>query len=68
MGTIHGGGMGSGTPAMRGIGLGTAELIQDGCWIAGDYEQDQFLDDGTFVMKWQLHGYVELPPHPRPQS
>lgn len=54
-GTIHEGGMGPGTPTMRGIGRGTSELIQDGRWIAGDYEQDQFLEDGTFVLKWQLH-------------
>ena len=54
-GTIHEGGMGPGTPAMRGIGRGTSSLIQDGRWIAGDYEQDQFLADGTFVLKWQLH-------------
>ena len=54
-GAIHEGGMGPGTPAMRGIGRGTAKIIQDGRWIAGDYEQDQFLADGTFVLKWQLH-------------
>ena len=54
-GTIHEGGMGPGTPAMSGIGRGTAKVIQDGRWIAGDYEQDQFLADGTFVLKWQLH-------------
>jgi len=47
--------MGPGTPAMRGSGQGTARVIQDGRWIAGDYEQDQFLADGTFVLKWQLH-------------
>jgi hypothetical protein len=47
--------MGPGTPAMRGIGRGTAKLIQDGRWIAGDYEQDQFLADGTFVLKWHCH-------------
>jgi hypothetical protein len=54
-GTIHEGGMGPGTPTMRGIGRGTARLIQDGRWIAGDYQQDQFLEDGSFVLTWQLH-------------
>ena len=54
-GTIHEGGMGPGTPAMKGVGRGTAVTIQGGRWIAGDYEQDQFLDDGTFVLTWQLH-------------
>ena len=54
-GTIHEGGMGPGTPEMKGVGRGRAKLIQDGRWIAGDYEQDQFLSDGTFVLTWQLH-------------
>jgi hypothetical protein len=54
-GTIHEGGMGPGTPAMRGAGRGVVEPIQDGRWIAGDFEQDQFLEDGTFVLTWQLH-------------
>jgi hypothetical protein len=54
-GTIHEGGMGPGTPAMQGVGRGTVREIQDGRWIAGDFEQDQFLDDGTFVLRWQLH-------------
>jgi hypothetical protein len=54
-GTIHEGGMGPGTPAMRGAGRGVVEPIQDGRWIVGDFEQDQFLEDGTFVLTWQLH-------------
>ena len=54
-GTIHAGGMGPGTPEMKGVGRGEARLIQDGRWIAGDYEQDQFLADGTFVLRWELH-------------
>ena len=56
-GTIHEGGMGPGTPAMRGIGRGTVKTIQEGRWIAGDFEQEQFLEDGTFVLKWQLHWF-----------
>ena len=47
--------MGPGTPAMRGVGRGVVEPIQGGRWIAGDFEQDQFLEDGTFVLRWQLH-------------
>jgi hypothetical protein len=31
------------------------ELIQDGRWIVGNYWQDQFLTDGTFVLRWHLH-------------
>jgi len=54
-GEIVEGGMGPGTPAMTATGRGTHERIQDGRWIVGTYEQDQFLLDGTFVLKWQLH-------------
>lgn len=54
-GVIREGGMGPGTPAMTGAGHGTARPIQDGRWIVLDCEQDQFLDDGTFVLTWQLH-------------
>jgi hypothetical protein len=54
-GWIHEGGMGPGTPKMKGIGRATFAPIQEGRWFAGDFEQDQFLEDGTFVLKWQLH-------------
>jgi hypothetical protein len=54
-GTIREGGMGPGTPAMKGIGWGTVRAIQEGRWIVGDFEQEQFLLDGTFVLRWQLH-------------
>ena len=54
-GVIHEGGMGPGTPAMTAAGRGRAHAIQDGRWIVLDCEQDQFLEDGTFVLKWQLH-------------
>jgi len=54
-GVIREGGMGPGTPAMTGAGRGTTRPIQDGRWIVLDCEQDQFLEDGTFVLKWQLH-------------
>jgi hypothetical protein len=47
--------MGPGTPAMTGVGRARAKAIQDGRWITLDCEQEQFLDDGTFVLKWQLH-------------
>ena len=54
-GFVAEGGMGPGTPPMTAIGRGTHELIQDGRWIIGTYQQDQFLPDGTFVLTWQLH-------------
>jgi hypothetical protein len=57
-GTISEGGMGPGTPRMHATGQGTHEIIQDGRWIVGTYAQDQFLDDGTFVLRWQLHWAV----------
>lgn len=54
-GVIEEGGMGPGTPAMTATGWGRHELIQDGRWIVGTYQQDQYLPDGTFVLRWQLH-------------
>jgi Protein of unknown function (DUF1579) len=54
-GSIEEGAMGPGTPGMAATGHGTHELIQDGRWIVGSYEQDQYLLDGTFVLRWQLH-------------
>lgn len=54
-GHIQEGGMGPGTPAQMGKGKATHDWIQDGRWVVGDFEQDQFLEDGTFVLKWELH-------------
>ena len=54
-GTIAEGAMGPGTPAMTAVGRGQHERIQDGRWIVGTYEQEQYLLDGAFVLKWQLH-------------
>jgi hypothetical protein len=54
-GAIEPHGMGPGSPRMTAVGGGRHEVIQDGRWIVGDYHQDQFLIDGTFVLRWQLH-------------
>lgn len=54
-GAIAAGGMGPGTPAMTATGRGTHTTIQDGRWIVGEYEQEQRLVDGAFVLRWQLH-------------
>ena len=54
-GTIQPDGMGPGTPAMTAVGWGTHQTIQDGRWIVGSYQQDQFLPAGSFVLTWQLH-------------
>ncbi len=54
-GTINENGMGPGSPPMTAVGRGTHRLIQDGRWIVGDYEQDQFGPDGDFLLRWQLH-------------
>ena len=61
-GTIHAGGMGPGSPAMTGIGGGIHQRIQDGRWIVGSYEQDQYLLDGQHVLTWQLHWVVGWDP------
>jgi hypothetical protein len=47
--------MGPGTPPMIALGWGAHETIQEGRWIVGTYEQEQFLVDGTPVLRWQLH-------------
>jgi hypothetical protein len=54
-GTIEPGGMGPGSPAMTARGEGRHHRLHDGLWIVGDYRQDQFLTDGSFVLTWQLH-------------
>jgi hypothetical protein len=54
-GTIEANGMGPGSPEMSGVGRATCRSIQDGLWYACDFEQEQRLVDGTFVLRWQLH-------------
>jgi Protein of unknown function (DUF1579) len=54
-GTIAPDGMGPGTPPMNADGSGRHELIQDGRWIVGNYVQDQYLLDGSFVLTWNMH-------------
>jgi hypothetical protein len=54
-GTIEPDGMGPGSPAMSAQGRGVHHRIHGGLWIVGDYLQDQFLPDGTFVLSRQLH-------------
>ena len=54
-GSIEEGGMGPGTPAQTAKGRATHHWIQDGRWVVGEFEQDQYLEDCTFVMKWELH-------------
>lgn len=54
-GVIEANGMGPGSPRMTATGSGKHHTIQDGRWIVGDYQQDQRLEDGTFVLKWELH-------------
>lgn len=36
-------------------------LIQDGLWIVGEYWQDQFLADGTFVGRWRYVCRAKVP-------
>jgi hypothetical protein len=53
-GTIEAGGMGPGSPAMTGVGSARCRPIQDGLWYDCDFEQEQHLLDGTFVLRWRL--------------
>ena len=53
-GTIEAGGMGPGSPAMTGVGSARCRLVQDGLWYDCEFEQEQRLLDGTFVLRWQL--------------
>jgi Protein of unknown function (DUF1579) len=53
-GTIEAGGMGPGSPEMSGTGSARCRLIQGGLWYDCDFEQEQRLHDGTFVLRWQL--------------
>jgi hypothetical protein len=61
-GSIVENGMGPGTPPMTARGRGTHTAIQDGRWIVGEYEQDQYLLDGSPVLTWQLHWVVGWDP------
>ena len=61
-GRIVPGGMGPGSPGMHARGSGRHRAIQGGRWIVGDYRQDQFLDDGTAVLTWELHWVVGWDP------
>jgi hypothetical protein len=54
-GTIEANGMGPGSPEMIGEGRAVCRLVQNGLWYTCDFEQDQRLADGTFVLRWQLH-------------
>src|SRR5687767_8040641 len=54
-GTIEPGGMGPGTPRITGIGNARCRLEGDGLWYACDFQQEQRLDDGTYVLTWRLH-------------
>jgi hypothetical protein len=40
---------------MTARGEGVHSRLHDGLWIVGDYRQDQFLPDGTFLLTWRLH-------------
>jgi hypothetical protein len=61
-GRVLPGGMGPGSPAMQARGSGRHRAVQGGRWIVGDYRQDQFLDDGTAVLTWELHWVVGWSP------
>lgn len=64
-GSIQEGGMGPGTPPQIATGRATHHWIQNGRWVVGDFEQDQYLEDGTFVLKWELHWVCGWDPRAR---
>ena len=39
---------------MSGVGSARCRLVQEGLWYDCDFEQQQHLLDGTFVLRWQL--------------
>jgi hypothetical protein len=40
---------------MTGTGRALCRLAASGLWYECDFEQDQHLADGTFVLTWRLH-------------
>ena len=60
-GSVAAGGMGPGSPEMAATGKGTFTPLMDGAWLAGDFEQDQFLD-GKVVITWKAHYVVGWDP------
>ena len=60
-GTVEAGGMGPDSPVMEANGRGTFTPILDGVWLAGDFEQDQFLH-GEKVITWKAHYVVGWDP------
>jgi hypothetical protein len=40
---------------MSGVGHAVCRPVQEGLWYECDFEQEQRLTDGTFVLRWQLH-------------
>ena len=53
-GEIVAGGMGPGSPAMRGVGQARCRPVMGGLWYDCEFEQDQRLADGTHVLTWHL--------------
>ncbi len=60
-GTVSAGGMGPGSPEMHAVGRASFRPIVDGAWLAGDFEQDQFVD-GARVLTWKAHYVVGWSP------
>ena len=60
-GSVAAGGMGPSSPEMAATGKGTFTPLMDGAWLAGDFEQDQFLD-GKVVITWKAHYVVGWDP------
>ncbi|HET7038151.1 MAG TPA: DUF1579 family protein [Thermomicrobiaceae bacterium] len=57
VGTVKAGGMGPGSPAMQAAGKAVFQPLIDGAWLAGDFEQDQFVA-GEKLITWKAHYVV----------
>ena len=60
-GQVAAGGMGPGSPEMDAVGQGIFRPILDGAWLAGDFEQDQFVA-GERLLTWKAHYVVGWDP------
>lgn len=63
-GTVAADGMGPGSPQMNAVGRATFTTLMDGAWLAGDFEQDQFVD-GVRRITWKAHYVVGWHPDAR---
>jgi len=64
IGTVEPNGMGPGSPLMQAEGRGIFTPLMDGLWLAGDFEQQQFVNCET-IITWKAHYVVGWDPRAR---